>query len=90
MRSFASHAPSDTLLVIKQHPLARGRPQQSPLIEGLAHELGISERVLYIHDPHLPTLLEASLKPSSPKTPKRSRGTSPCHRNNNVALNFPA
>ena len=58
MRSFASHAPSDTLLVIKQHPLARGGPQQSPLIEGLAHELGISERVLYIHDQHLPTLLD--------------------------------
>ncbi len=74
MRSFASHAPSDTLLVIKQHPLARGGPQQSPLIEGLAYELGIFERVLYIHDPHLPNLLEASLKPSSPKKPQALEG----------------
>lgn len=58
MRSFASHAPSDTLLVIKQHPLARGGPRYSSLIEGLAGELGIFARVLYIHDQHLPTLLD--------------------------------
>ena len=74
MRSFTSHAPSDTLRVIKQHPLARYGPQQSPLIEGLAHELGISERVPYIHDPHLPTLLEASQQPSSPQKPPSVRG----------------
>lgn len=58
MRSFASCAPSDTLLVIKQHPLARGGPRQAPFIEGIARELGISDRVLYIHDQHLPSLLD--------------------------------
>lgn len=57
MRSFASHAPADTLLVIKQHPMERGYSMHTAMIEGLALELGIPERVLYIHDQHLPTLL---------------------------------
>jgi capsular polysaccharide export protein len=57
IRSFAHHAPNDTLLVIKQHPMERGYTMHTPLIEGLAKELGILERVLYIHDQHLPTLL---------------------------------
>ena len=57
MRSFASHAPADTLLVIKQHPMERGYSMHTAMIEGLARELCIPERVLYIHDQHLPTLL---------------------------------
>lgn len=57
IRSFASNAPADTLLVIKQHPMERGYTMHTPLIESIARELGISNRVFYIHDQHLPTLL---------------------------------
>jgi capsular polysaccharide export protein len=56
--SFARHAPQDTLLVIKQHPMERGFTMHTPLIERLGKELGIADRVLYIHDQHLPTLLD--------------------------------
>jgi capsular polysaccharide export protein len=57
IRSFAHDAPIDTLLVIKQHPMERGYTEHTTLIERLVRKLGIPERVLYIHDQHLPTLL---------------------------------
>jgi capsular polysaccharide export protein len=56
--SFSSHAPHDTLLIIKHHPLDRGYHDYSKLIERLANHHNISDRVKYIHDQHLPTLLE--------------------------------
>lgn len=55
--SFASHAPSDTLLVIKHHPLDRGYADYRKCIEARARAAGIGHRVQYIHDQHLPTLL---------------------------------
>jgi capsular polysaccharide export protein len=58
IRSFADHAPKDMMLVIKQHPMERGYTMHTPLIECIARELGISDRVIYIHDQHLPTLLQ--------------------------------
>jgi capsular polysaccharide export protein len=57
MCSFAHHAPKDTLLVIKQHPMERGYSMHTPLIDQLGIKLRISDRVRYIHDQHLPTLL---------------------------------
>jgi len=56
--SFASHAPVDTHLVFKHHPLDRGFRDYGQLIRRLAAEHGISERVRYVHDVHLPTLLD--------------------------------
>ena len=57
MESFAKFAPPEMLLVIKQHPLERGYSNHSDFIEMKARRLNIFERVLYIHDQHLPTLL---------------------------------
>lgn len=56
--SFAVHSPKDTLLVIKHHPLDRGYHDYSGLIRRISTHFGIHERVVYIHDQHLPTLLE--------------------------------
>jgi capsular polysaccharide export protein len=55
--SFAEHAPADTLLVVKHHPLDRGYHDYTALLRRLGRELGISARLLYVHDLNLPTLL---------------------------------
>lgn len=59
--SFAAHAPKEILLVIKHHPLDRGYRDYSSLIVRMATHYGVNARVLYIHDQHLPTLLEHAL-----------------------------
>ena len=56
--SFVQFAPPDTDLVIKHHPLDRGYHDHSKLISSLMRKHGVQERVRYIHDQHLPTLLE--------------------------------
>ena len=56
--SFARHAPADVLLVIKHHPMDRGYHDRTGLIRDLSRKYGIARRVRYIHDQHLPTLLE--------------------------------
>lgn len=56
--SFARHAPPDVLLVIKHHPMDRGYHDRTRLIRELGLKYKVSERTLYIHDQHLPTLLE--------------------------------
>jgi capsular polysaccharide export protein len=56
--SFAAHAPKKNLLIIKHHPLDRGYHDYSELISHLTGKYNISDRVKYIHDQHLPTLLE--------------------------------
>lgn len=61
VHSFAQHAPADTLLVFKHHPMDRGYRDYARTIHALARELQVSERVLYIHDQHLPTLLDHAL-----------------------------
>ena len=57
MRSFACKSPSNTLLVFKHHPMDRGYKDYTALIRKLAQEMGISGQVRYIHDQHLPSLL---------------------------------
>jgi capsular polysaccharide export protein len=56
--SFAAHAPAGTLLVFKHHPLDRGYHDYAPLIGAEARRLGVEARVLYLHDQHLPSLLD--------------------------------
>lgn len=58
MMSFASSQRKERL-VIKHHPMDRGHVNYEKYIFKLAKELGISEQVDYIHDQHLPTLLQA-------------------------------
>ncbi|MGV3570686.1 MAG: capsule biosynthesis protein [Ramlibacter sp.] len=57
IRSFAHHAPKDTLLVFKHHPMDRGYRSYSRFIRAAARKSKIGKRVVYIHDQHLPTLL---------------------------------
>jgi capsular polysaccharide export protein len=61
LQSFAKHAPNHTYLAIKQHPFDRGYKEYNPLIKRYGKELGISDRVFYIHDQYLPDLLKNSL-----------------------------
>lgn len=58
MGSFVEHAPSDFKLVFKHHPMDRGHIHYGTFISELAERLGLSDRILYIHDQHLPTLLK--------------------------------
>lgn len=59
-QSFLNHSPVDTLLVLKHHPMDRGYTDYTDLIKKLRLKNRISERVLYIHDQHLPTLLDSA------------------------------
>ncbi len=59
--SFAAHAAHDQILVFKHHPLDRGYNDYSRLIHRLSQQLGLQGRCLYIHDLHLPTLLDHAL-----------------------------
>lgn len=58
--SFKKYAPSDLLLVIKNHPLDSGVVNYRKYIARQAKHLGIAERVDYISGGHLPTLMKLS------------------------------
>lgn len=55
--SFAQHAPQDTALVIKHHPMDRGYHDYTGLIRKRVDAFGLHGRCFYIHDQHLPTLM---------------------------------
>lgn len=61
MTSFANHAPQDTFLVFKHHPMDRGIKNYQSFINKHSTEWGITERVLYVHDVHLPTCLKNAI-----------------------------
>lgn len=56
VKSFKHHAPADSMLVFKVHPMDRGYKDYTDLIAGLDHGLG-GGRLLYVDRVHLPTLL---------------------------------
>lgn len=58
LASFARHAPTETKLVIKNHPLDTGFTDFRKLIKHYESELGIEGRTLYLESGHLPTLLD--------------------------------
>jgi capsular polysaccharide export protein len=58
IESFARCARNDVVLVFKHHPLDRGHHDYGELIARLSTQHGIRARVCYIHDQHLPTLLD--------------------------------
>jgi capsule polysaccharide modification protein KpsS len=58
VRSFAAHAPRDTLLVLKHHPMDRGNRDYGDALRALARELDLEQRLVSVHDLHLPTLLK--------------------------------
>ncbi|MBF6987021.1 capsular biosynthesis protein [Cupriavidus sp. IK-TO18] len=55
--SFAHHAPADSLLVVKHHPMDRGHTNYAAAIADCAARFGAADRIIYIHDAHLPSLL---------------------------------
>lgn len=57
LKSFAQHAPENTKIVIKNHPLDTGFNHFRKLIKQYEAELGIKDRTLYLESGHLPTLL---------------------------------
>lgn len=59
--SFARHGQADHFLAIKHHPLDRGYHDYASLIRREAARQGVKDRVIYIHDQHLPTLLDHAL-----------------------------
>lgn len=61
MASFAEQAPKDKMLVIKSHPMDRPYRDHSALIRELAQRFELTQRVVHVHDLHLPTLLRHAL-----------------------------
>jgi capsule polysaccharide modification protein KpsS len=57
VRSFAEHAPKECSLVFKHHPMDRAYTDYGVLLKRLSKRHGLAERVVYVHDLHLPTLL---------------------------------
>lgn len=57
INSFAQHAPNECQLVIKHHPLDRGFHDYHKLIDVVCNSKELRSRVHYVHDLHLPTLL---------------------------------
>lgn len=56
--SFARHAPQDHYLAFKHHPMDRGYHDYRSFLASLARQYGLGERLLYLHDQHLPSLLQ--------------------------------
>jgi capsular polysaccharide export protein len=56
--SFSAHAPGDATLVLKHHPMDRGYSDYSTLIDQLRDRYALGSRLLYVHDLHLPSLLQ--------------------------------
>jgi capsule polysaccharide modification protein KpsS len=61
VRSFAEHASPDHMLVLKHHPMDRAYKEYSALLERLGQQYGVSARLRYVHDLHLPSLLRRAL-----------------------------
>jgi capsular polysaccharide export protein len=55
--SFARHAPEDTKLVVKEHPLDDGLVSWRSLIERLAAHVGVQDRVVYLETGNLDWLV---------------------------------
>ncbi|MEO2217557.1 capsular biosynthesis protein [Chromobacterium vaccinii] len=61
IQAFATQARARHQLVFKHHPMDRGHRHYGRFIQEQATLAGVAERVHYIHDGHLPTLLKLSL-----------------------------
>lgn len=58
--SFAKHAPKDSMLVVKNHPLDNGLINHRKTTRATARKHGVSHRVRFIDGGHLPTLLDSA------------------------------
>jgi capsular polysaccharide export protein len=55
---FSKHAAPDHCLVIKHHPRDRAYRNYKKFLRRLAEQYGLGPRLKYVHDVHLPTLLD--------------------------------
>ncbi|AKF09661.1 hypothetical protein [Sandaracinus amylolyticus] len=58
VREFARHADPRDSLVLKHHPMDRPFREYGALMERLRREHGLGDRLIYVHDLHLPTMLK--------------------------------
>lgn len=59
--SFARHAPPDTLLLVKDHPLYCGISDWGQALMRRARKLGIADRLVHVYDADLKVLIKGSL-----------------------------
>jgi len=57
LESFARHAPKETYIVFKHHPVDRGRKNYKHFIKEQAQLLDVEGRVLVFHDVYLPSCI---------------------------------
>ncbi len=60
VESFARRSDDQLQLVFKHHPMDRGYTDYTTLIKKLAHEYGLENRLHYVHDLDLPSLLKGA------------------------------
>jgi capsular polysaccharide export protein len=58
--SFANHAPANSMLVIKEHPLDNGLTDWRALVAQIAESTGVGDRILYLEGGDLEPLLKRS------------------------------
>jgi capsular polysaccharide export protein len=58
IKSFASHAEKDSVLVFKHHPLDRPYRDYTNFINKKAMRYGVVDRIIYVDNVHLPTYLK--------------------------------
>jgi capsule polysaccharide modification protein KpsS len=58
--AFAGHAPPETLLVLKHHPGDRAYRDYGAFVAEIGARHGCADRLRYVHDLHLPTLLRGA------------------------------
>jgi capsular polysaccharide export protein len=61
LTSFAKNALKEHSIVFKHHPIDRGFVCYKNFIKNLSEKLEVKDRVFYVHDLHLPTLIKSSL-----------------------------
>lgn len=61
VKSFANYAPIGSFLVFKHHPMDRAYTDYTKLLQQLSKEMFLGDRVIYIHDLHLPDLLKHAI-----------------------------
>lgn len=61
LSSFAAHAPRDTTLAVKEHPLDVGLRNWRRLVADLARRLGIADRVVFLEQGDLQVLVDGSV-----------------------------
>ncbi|QOP41429.1 capsule biosynthesis protein [Sulfurimonas marina] len=61
LESFCIHAPKDSYIVFKHHPMDRGKKNYKRLIQNYAEKKGCAQRVKVVYDLHLPTLLKNAI-----------------------------